>query len=55
MSHSSAAPSAADTAAEVAPVTEAEPYECGWLKGVDFGCSNDAPPGVLLCKMTVRS
>ena len=29
-------------------------YMGGWLKGVDFGCSNEAPPGLLLCKMTVR-
>ena len=33
---------------------EEEPYTGGWLKGVDFGCSNEAPPGLLLCKMTVR-
>lgn len=38
-----------------APAAEAEaPYEGGWLKGIDFGCSNEAPPGALLCKMTVR-
>lgn len=37
-----------------APAEEVAPYEGGWLKGVDFGCSNEAPPGALLCKMTVR-
>lgn len=35
-----------------APAESSEPYEGGWLKGVDFGCSNEAPPGALLCKMT---
>ena len=29
-------------------------YTGGWLKGIDFGCSNEVPPGMLLCKMTVR-
>ena len=29
-------------------------YSGGWLKGIDFGCSNEVPPGMLLCKMTVR-
>ena len=33
---------------------DAERYWGGWLKGIDFGCSNEAPPGLLLCKMTVR-
>ena len=41
-------------AREPAPAEEEAPYEGGWLKGVDFGCSNEAPPGALLCKMTVR-
>ena len=30
-------------------------YTGGWLKGIDFGCSNEVAPGTLLCKMTVRS
>ncbi len=29
-------------------------YTGGWLKGIDFGCSNEVAPGTLLCKMTVR-
>jgi len=28
------------------------PYAGGWLKGVDFGCSHEAPPGVPRTKMT---
>jgi hypothetical protein len=28
------------------------PYAGGWLKGVDFGCSSEAPAGVPLTKMT---
>ncbi len=28
-------------------------YTGGWLKGIDFGCSNEVAPGTLLCKMTV--
>ena len=41
-------------AAQALPAEAEAPYEGGWLKGIDFGCSNEAPPGALLCKMTVR-
>ena len=31
------------------------PYAGGWLKGVDFGCSHEARPGVPLTKVLTRS
>ncbi len=51
---SSAAQQSAHGASQPLEEGKEERYWGGWLKGIDFGCSNEAPPGLLLCKMTVR-